>query len=225
MQLVKALLSLVIPISCLNCARDGEIICGQCRAQYSPSQLLPPKLVDQFDSECAIGTLLPYDESVSRIILGAKDGGNRQLEEIVVTALLAARCLFPGDLALIPIPSTARAKRRRGRDFTFDLARAISLKTGDQVIRSLRYTRTVAPQKSLNARERAINMRGALICSENPMHQKTRVDKPALLLDDVLTTGATIEEGIRAIRSAGRPCLGAITASFSLNWSQGQPQR
>ena len=174
------------------------------------------------NSKCTIGSLLPYDESVSRIILGAKDDGNRKLEGIVVNALVAARSLFPENLLLVPIPSTSIAKRRRGRDFTFELAQALSRHTGDQEVRSLRYTRSVAPQKSLNARERAVNMRGALVLCDN---SQEFVNKPALLLDDVLTTGATLAEGMRAIGSAGRPCLGAITASFSLNWSPGQPQR
>jgi len=65
-------------------------------------------------------------------------------------------------------------------------------------------------------------MRGALVFCEN---SQKFINKPALLLDDVLTTGATLVEGMRAMGSAGRPCLGAITASFSLNWSPGQPQR
>jgi len=222
MQFLNALLSLVIPIACINCSQAGEIMCVACQRKFSPSHALTPKIVHVTKSKCAIGSLLPYDERVSRIILGAKDDGNRKLEGIVVNALVAARSLFPENLLLIPIPSTSIAKRRRGRDFTFELARALSRHTGDQVVRSLRYTRTVAPQKSLNARERAVNMRGALVFCEN---SQKFINKPALLLDDVLTTGATLAEGMRAMGSAGRPCLGAITASFSLNWSPGQPQR
>jgi len=70
------------------------------------------------------------------------------------------------------------------------------------------------------------NMRGALGSREfRSIVSGRKVGRAALLVDDVLTTGATLHEGMRAMRAVGRPCLGAITAAFSLNWSQDQPRR
>ena len=226
MNFFKTILSLVIPVTCLHCGLTGEIICGRCRGKFTTSPLLKPQLISLGREQPSIASLLPYSESVSRIIIGAKDDGNRELESIVIEALLAARSLFPKNLLLIPIPSTSRAQRKRGRDFTFDIARALAKETGDQIMTALHYTRSVAPQKTLNAQERLANMRGALGSREfRSIDSGRKVGRAALLVDDVLTTGATLHEGMRAMRAVGRPCLGAITAAFSLNWSQDQPRR
>lgn len=226
MNLFKSVLSLVIPVTCVHCGLSGEVICGRCRRKFTPSPLLKPRLLSLGRDHPSISSLLPYSESVSQIIIGAKDDGNRALESIIIEALLAARSLFPKNLLLIPIPSSSRARRRRGRDFTLDIARALAKQTGDQIVTALRYTRSVAPQKSLNAEERLANMRGALHSHELRGEDSWRIaGRTALLVDDVLTTGATLHEGMRALRAGGRPCLGAITAAFSLNWSQAQPRR
>jgi predicted amidophosphoribosyltransferase len=198
----------------------------QCREKFTPSDALKPRLLSVGREKTKIGSLLPYSDDVRQIIIGAKDDGNRELERIVIEALLAARTLFPEDLVIVPIPSTFRSRRRRGRDFTFDIARELAQQSGDQILPALQYTRSVAPQKTLNAEERLANMRGALTCREYHREKSgMKGGRAALLLDDVLTTGATLYEGMRAVRAGGRPCLGAITASFSLNWSQEQPQR
>lgn len=226
MNFLKTVFSLVIPITCLHCGFAGEIICQRCLRNFTPSPALKPRLVTLGSDELPIASLLPYSESVSQIIIGAKDDGNRELESIVIEALLSARTLFPDNLVIVPIPSTTRSRRRRGRDFTLDIARALARQTGDKIVMALQYERSVAPQKTLNAEERLANMRGAFSCIELRRDASGgKGGRAALLLDDVLTTGATLHEGMRAMRVGGRPCLGAITAAFSLNWSQDQPRR
>jgi len=187
-----------------------------------PSGFLMPHRFRLGNSNISVGSLIPYDERVSQIILGAKEGGNCDLEGVVTRALLAARSLFPADLVLTPIPSSSSARRKRGRDFTLDLARALARETGDQISTALHCARKFAPQKSLSARARARNMNHAF--TYRPAPDESGV-KGALLVDDVLTTGATLREGVRAMERAGRPCIGAITAAFSINWSGSQPQR
>jgi predicted amidophosphoribosyltransferase len=221
-KFLTPLLSLIIPISCIGCSADGKILCASCESAFTPSQTLIPRRFTLISSDVSVGSLIPYDERVSRIVLGAKDDGNRYLEAIIIEALSAARSLFPAELLLTPIPSTASVRRKRGRDFTLDLARKLAQETGDQISTSLRLERKIAPQKSLSARARAVNMHHAFSYhrTENEVGAKA-----ALLVDDVMTTGATLREGVRALQMAGRPCVGAITAAFSPNWSECQPQR
>ena len=221
MKFLAPLLSLIIPVSCISCSTDGKILCISCEGAFTPSESLRPHRFRLGNSNISVSSLIPYDEKVSQIILGAKDDGNRDLEGVVTRALLSARSLFPADLVLTPIPSSPSARRKRGRDFTLDLARALARETGDQISTSLHCARKFAPQKSLSARARATNMNHAFTYRQAPDES---IVKGALLVDDVLTTGATLREGVRAMEMAGRPCIGAITAAFSLNWSGSQPQ-
>lgn len=164
---------------------------------------------------------LAFNEGVSRVVLGAKDDGNSTLEKIVIGALIRARSQFSDALVLVPIPSTARARRKRGRDFVVDVTEKVAQACGDQMLPLLEYARKVEPQKSLNASERTTNMRAALRVRRDIFAQNRNaiLKGRVLLVDDVLTTGATMREGFRALQVGGACCIGGISAAYSLNWS------
>lgn len=222
-SLVKSLASLIIPVECVKCSREGQILCVACQKYFRNSAEFKPLV---FTTSSRSGTLrisshLPFNEVVSKIVLGAKDDGNQVLERIIVESLVKARSNFPPNLILVPIPSSSRAKRKRGRDFTRDLACEISRLTGDLVIPALRCNNSVAPQKTLNASSRMVNMKGAFSLRTNLSAHKENLlhTKEILLVDDVVTTGATMREGLRALAAGGAHCLGGISAVYSLNWS------
>lgn len=225
MNIVKELLSLVIPIECIKCSALGEIICVPCSRSLKDEKLNPPVSIFGESSSIKIAGHLPYSEVVSRVVLGAKDDANPLLEKIVINSLVSARSLFPAQVLLVPIPSHAKAKRTRGRDFTLYLARELAKISGDQVAPWLTFNRRSKPQKNLNARERKLNMSGALVLADRVRQKIPEIlgDFQTLVLDDVLTTGATVREGIRALTAEGIPCLGGISAAYSLNWSMSQP--
>ena len=225
MNILKELFSLIVPTECIGCSLLGEIVCLQCSKDFRDTRKNPPIFIFGNSRNPRIAGHLPYNEVVGRIVLGAKDDGNRQLERIVINSLVAARSLFPPNLLLVPIPSHKRAKRKRGRDFTLFLAREVSRISGDQVAPWLTFSRMSAPQKNLNARARAMNMTGALTIADHIRKKSSEIagDIQTLVLDDVLTTGATMREAIRALTTEGVPCLGGISAAYSLNWSMGQP--
>lgn len=170
-----------------------------------------------------IASKLPFNEVVSRLVLGAKDDNNQELERVLIQVLLQSRTLFPQEVVLIPIPSTARARRGRGRDFLLEISRAIAETTGDSVIPLLEIARKVQPQKRLNASERVSNLQGAFVArKELPPKFRKKLDvHEVLIVDDVLTTGATMREGYRALMASGARCLGGISAAYSLNWRMG----
>lgn len=225
MNFFTELFSLILPVQCIKCSVDGKIICLSCKKILEDKLRTPPNFIFGYGSSPKIAAHLPYGDVISRIILGAKDDGSQELQSIVVNSLVLARSLFPPKLLLVPIPSHANAKRKRGRDFNLDIARAVSRITGDQVASWLKFVRNCAPQKNLNARERRENMAGALSLSDKARAyiSEAELDIHTLVLDDVLTTGATMRAGIRALIAGGAPCLGGISAAYSLNWSASQP--
>lgn len=223
MTLWSGLKSLIIPIECVSCGASNIIICTSCRTQLLDSPEAQPVLLST-RPPFKLASQLPFNDVVSRIVLGAKDDGNADLERVLVDSLTRTRALFSSELILIPIPGTTRARQARGRDFLFDVCQSIAKVTGDLVLPILTLGRKVAPQKKLNAHERLMNMQGALRIREDlkvkfhdahPRHE-------LLLVDDVLTTGATMREGFRALTAGGAWCVGGISAAYSPNWRRGR---
>lgn len=228
MALLSTLLTLVIPVECIRCSAPDEILCTRCLASIDHSltpRVFPLSQHLKIQGDLRLVSCLPYNEEISHIVLGAKDGGNVLLQKVLVRSLVCARSYFSDEVLIVPIPSRASAQRKRGRDFTNDVARAVARITGDRVAPILGVTRKSAPQKSLRAKSRAINMDGALEVKAERVRAFSHLlnHLPTLVLDDVVTTGATIREGIRALESGGARCLGGISAAFSLNWSASQP--
>ena len=215
-----SLTSLIIPVRCVSCSVPDEVICARCKSQLLSNPPHPAISLSRGQVKMKIAAHLPFSEVVSRVVLGAKDETNPILERVIIDALVRARSCFAGNAVLVPIPSTARARRKRGRDFVHDISRTLAKRSGDIVIPLLTYRRKVAPQKSLSAHERSLNLRDALVVRPDiarRFHAQLSA-KEILLVDDVLTTGATMLEGFRALEAGGVRCLGGITAGYSLNW-------
>ncbi|MFF8268728.1 ComF family protein [Streptomyces sp. NPDC016562] len=110
------------------------------------------------------------------------------------------------DVVLVPVPSAARQVRARGHD----PARRIALAAAGRLRRAgvparvapvLRLRRAVADQAGLGARQRRENLAGALVVRGDGA--RLTAGARIVLVDDVITTGATLAEAARAVRAAG----------------------
>jgi predicted amidophosphoribosyltransferase len=97
------------------------------------------------------------------------------------------------------------SQRRRGRSFIVDLVEGISRKTGIEMIDCLELSRRVKDQSGLHRQERATNLAGAFRLS-------SQVRGELILVDDVVTTGATLREAFRAVNSQGFHAIGSVSA-------------
>ena len=144
--------------------------------------------------------LTPYEGVVRRLVHAFKFRGYD---------LLAARC---GSLmadagrvqglgasldAVVAVPSTARRNRDRGYDPGALLAREVARRLGAPCRGLLSRIREAPPQSTVPAPERRRNVRGAFAASRRALGLRL------LLVDDVLTTGATAFEAARTLRLAG----------------------
>ena len=110
-----------------------------------------------------------------------------------------------GEGYLVPIPSRKSVARLRGRQFITELSRQLSADSGLPLYENLRHTRVVKDQSSLDAKSRFANIDGALI-SQRFFSGK------AFIIDDLITTGATLNEAARALRVQGIEVAAAVTA-------------
>jgi len=131
-------------------------------------------------------------------------------------AQLVAHSILDSSSLLIPIPSRPSANRVRGFSHATLLAReAISLAGGarDQVIDVLRVTGSTRDQSGLNSRQRQENLHQKFGANHRCLtHLLNLESRPIFIVDDVVTSGASAREAIRALHAANITVVGLISA-------------
>ena len=204
MKVIDELGQLLFPTRCYGCNTLGISICSQCRIEWHPHYYRTHV------EKVVVHSAILYSPTASRIILAAKERGLKGADKLIVDAIVHVinKANFGNfNVALVPIPSAPAHSRRRGRSFIDALCKEISVQTNIPVIPALSLVRKVKDQSGLSAKHRATNMRGAFGISP---HVYPRGD--LLLIDDVVTTGATVSEAARALNSQGFHLLGSVTA-------------
>jgi predicted amidophosphoribosyltransferase len=206
MRVLAELTDLVLPRYCAGCRSPGVLICANCLGSG------PRAVHDRADVPVMAGA--EYADGLRAALLRYKERGRRDLAGQLSGLLVqAVRALTPGrDATLVPIPSSAIAARRRGGDHVSRLARRAGRRLRVPVSHVLGLTRVVADQAGLSATERRGNLAGALRCCGPPAG-------PAVIVDDILTTGATVVEAIRALRVVQWPVVGVAVVAVTPNLS------
>lgn len=206
--LLPALADLLLPATCAGCGGSGASWCAVCHGGFGwLRRVRRPVLA----TGPPVFALADYAGPVRRGLLAYKEQGGRGLAAPFGSALAAVVPWLPGvrpelgGWCLVPVPSRRSAARRRGGDHLVRLARqcARSLAVTGQgavVARALRVESGVADSAGLGAAARLANLAGRL-------HPRLGTLPPpgrsVLLLDDVITTGATAACATGALAAAG----------------------
>lgn len=204
MQIVESFGQLLFPIRCYGCGAIGISICSLCRTEWSPH------LYSLSVGRMPVHSSILYSPIASKIVLAAKENGLRGADTLIVESIMNVLVRTQLDIAhvcLVPIPSSALARRRRGRSFIVDIVNRVSLELSVPMSNSLELTRKVRDQSGLHAKARAVNMEGAFALKVGAYPRGNLI-----LVDDVVTTGATLREAARALTSQGLHVLGSVTA-------------
>jgi predicted amidophosphoribosyltransferase len=152
-----------------------------------------------------------YDGVARAAIIALKEHGCRALARPLGVALADAAAAAAGagqPLALVPVPTTRAARRARGDDPMLQLARAAARflhRSGRRAdaVQALRHVRSVRDQAGLDAQQRRINRTGSMTIRRGA--HRMLAGHLVVVVDDVVTTGATLLEAVRALRAAGVP--------------------
>jgi len=192
-------LALVMPTECVGCGRDDRVLCADCRACLEPH-------VTERDLGAGIPafTALRYEGVVRNVVLAFKEEGRTSLSRALAPAMFAALAGCPRNVEVLRVPASPGAMRRRGYDPVDELARA----SGYRTVAELRI-HSARKQKTLGIAERVENRAGSMRA------KRSLYGRSFVLVDDVITTGATIREAIRAVREAGGEVVGVAALAFT----------
>ncbi|MGM7645797.1 ComF family protein [Nocardia sp. JW2] len=213
---MKALLDLVLPVRCGGCALAGTPWCGACAAELTTG---PVRVRPRTDPGVPCWALRPYRGPAKRAVLAAKEHGRRDLADPLGAALAAALArLRSADrpLVLIPAPTRTSAARSRGGDpVARSTACAARWLIDCRTVGLLRMRPGVRDSVGLGTRERVHNLAHKII-AVTPATARAPIPANAevVLVDDVLTTGATATESIRVLSRIGiHPCAVLVTCA------------
>lgn len=226
---IDSLLEFVYPSCCLNCNKyieqSGELICPDCWDKIDTfDDIYCANCGDDISislncSQCAQKHYLPlivfgnYVGPLGEIIKQFKYRGFTRLSPILIDRALEKRNLLIKRLSadlIVPIPLHSYHLKSRGFNQAEILADNISIKTGIDVNKnSLRKIRNTKDQKFLDHNDRFENIKDAY-----KVFGEDLSGKKIILVDDVITTGATLHEARKEIvKAEGKVVLAIVIAS------------
>lgn len=222
--LLSAAADLVFGSRCSGCHENPGLLCVDCRlALENPAEIgvIPGTVA------LPVASVSDYVGITRDVIIEHKEHGRLALARplgdalaVSVTGLMASDTGCPScgerPLAMVPAPSRSAAVRSRGHDPLLRMARraGMILRRGGQpssVVRALQYARGVVDQSGLDRQDREANVHGS-IRVRAPARRRLD-DRCIVVVDDIVTTGATLREAVRAMATEGhRVCGAAVVA-------------
>jgi ComF family protein len=233
-NVTSRVLDLLLPPLCLICDEPVGSAATLCPVCWKKIQFIAPPLCQccgaPFDIPVEAGTLcgacltqaphfqsaraaMLYDEASRKLILGFKHGDRTYMTQaLAVWMQRADSAVIAQADALIPVPLHRWRLFKRRYNQSALLAQQIGGLAGKPVFPdALRRTRDTPSQGHMKRKERQENVRGAFMTA--PRYKNLIEEKTLILIDDVMTTGATVEECARVLLAAGAKQVHVLTLS------------
>lgn len=204
-QVVTVALDLLFPVHCVGCERVGSFLCDRCMQTVSPA---PPRHIGGLD---AVRAAVNFDGAASRAVHAFKYEGQVDLAACLGTWVCETLADIPWHVDCVTaVPLHPLRMEQRGYNQAALIAQVVAAHFDWEYCHdAVSRTRETPSQVNLNAQERKVNVAGAFAAQADDV-----TGRRVLLIDDVLTTGATLGACAYALRDAGAvQVYGATVAS------------
>ncbi|MCG5431607.1 ComF family protein [Mycobacterium sp. MYCO198283] len=212
------MLDLVLPLTCGGCGAPATRWCAACARTLAPAPDAPRLVTPRVDPGVPVFSLGRYAGPRRAAIVAFKEHGRADLAaplaDAVTTGLrrLYAWRLVTPPLVLVPAPTRRLSARRRGGDpvtrLAVTAARRLPHTTVSPVLRLRAFTKDSV---GLSGAARQHNIAGNVV-----LRRAARLPgAPVLLVDDIVTTGATAAESVRMLAAGGAAVLGVLVVAHA----------
>ncbi|BBX65683.1 hypothetical protein MSAS_48570 [Mycobacterium saskatchewanense] len=198
------MLDLILPLECGGCGASSTRWCGACARELSVAADEPHVIDPRVDPGVPVFALGRYAGARRAALLALKERGRGDLLEPLAHALavgmhrLLTWGIVDAPLTVVPAPTRRSAARRRGGDPVTRLARAAVAGHPDIVVaQALRMRALARDSVGLGTAARERNIAGRVLL------RGPRPQTEVVVVDDIVTTGATARESVRVLRAAG----------------------
>jgi predicted amidophosphoribosyltransferase len=206
-------LDLVLPLECGGCGAPSTRWCGACANELSVGPDQPRVVSPRIDPQVPVFALGRYAGARRQAIIAMKDHGRADLVAPLAYALaiglhrLLTWGLVETPLTIVPAPTRRSAARRRGGDPVSRVATAAVAGHQDITIaRALRIKALARDSVGLGSGARERNIAGRVLLRG----QRLPVRHEVLVVDDIVTTGATARESVRVLHTTGMRVAGVL---------------
>lgn len=204
---LRLLAELIWPrgLQCLICDElsGGDLLCPTCARALSAMKLPPGET-----GEGAIRSVYQYEGMAKELVLRLKEDGLGDAATVLAQGMAEAirEMHIPDGAVLTWVTMPEQRRRKRWIDHGRRLCEEVARQTGLPARQLLGRRGKLHTQRGLGREARLRNLTGSFLCDE-------RITTPVILVDDVLTTGATVAAVSEALRAAGAPGVYAVTAT------------
>jgi len=209
---LAAVLDVLAPTRCAACGAFAEALCLDCRRALASARLVVRHDIAEVERVVALGT---FHGVLRRVVLALKYANRLDVADEIARAL--ASKADPDAKMLVPVPLHAARSRWRGYNQADTLARALTrawCAAGRGALQvmpaALCRSTPTSPQSGLRLRAREENVGGAFAPG---VQAKALSGQQVVLVDDVVTTGATIRACARVLRACGATRVAVICAA------------
>jgi len=210
------MLDLILPLECGGCGAPAIRWCDNCAKELAVAADQPHVVNPRIDPQVPVFALGRYAGARRQAILAMKERGRGDLVAPLACALAVGlhRLLVWGmletPLTIVPAPTRRWAARRRGGDPVTRIAvEAVAGHPEISVVRALSMRALARDSVGLTTSARERNVAGRVLLREEPPYTEV------VVVDDIVTTGATARESVRVLQAAGARVAAVLAIAFA----------
>jgi len=219
---IKQLLNLFFPKQCINCNREGSFLCEDCLSlieinsfQYCLCEKLEKnnkcencknKYLDKVFSATSFKNKI-IKKAIHKLKYSYIKELSVPLAYLMIRHLQVIDCQINNDFFLVPVPLSDKKKRTRGFNQSEEIAKIISEVTGLPLLNCVKKIKDTKSQTEMKKNQRQENVKNVFFINENVEN------KNIILIDDVYTTGATMEEVAKKLKESKANIVWGITVA------------